>query len=209
MSNVVAFRRADPLIFICAEPCGNKSFMLYDDGGIECTACGRDQTNTLLHLYPRRKDYSTVVTTYPQENGMAKVNIVAPRRYAVHVVVYEPRQTPEQAEVILDEFDLKAGEAREDYELRSATAAYRVERIEDHATIRELETEENMKRLDNPFAGLTDGQEPGPDGLNPTANAEIEAGREAHERNQRAPEGNNEGPKPKAKKKTAKTNDEK
>ena len=52
------------------------------------------------------------------------MKISAPINRNVRVQVYEPRQTPEQEEVIVDEFELKAG-AEEDYVLRSATAAYR------------------------------------------------------------------------------------
>lgn len=40
------------------------------------------------------------------------------------ITVYEPRQTPEQEEVVLDEFELDPTETR-DIDLRSATAAFR------------------------------------------------------------------------------------
>jgi len=57
-----------------------------------------------------------------------KQKITAPVNRAVRVEVYEPRQTPEQAEEILETFELKAGEERE-IELPSATAAYRTTRL--------------------------------------------------------------------------------
>lgn len=50
--------------------------------------------------------------------------IAAPANRAVRCVVFEPRQKPEQEEVILDEFDMLAGETKE-YDVRSATAGYR------------------------------------------------------------------------------------
>lgn len=44
------------------------------------------------------------------------------------ITVYEPRQTPEQEEVVLDEFELDPAETR-DIDLRSATAAFRQEPV--------------------------------------------------------------------------------
>lgn len=103
---------------------------------------------------------------------MPTINIAAPRNRAVHVTVYEPRQTPEQEEVILDEFDLKAGEVREDYELRSATAAYRTSPLAGADAVDDRADEAEPDR----FANIPDAQDGTP---TEQTNAEIEAGRQA------------------------------
>jgi hypothetical protein len=59
---------------------------------------------------------------------MAKMRITGHRRDPRHVVVFEPRQTPEQDEVVIDEFDLRGG-AEVEREYHSATAGYRLEPI--------------------------------------------------------------------------------
>lgn len=56
---------------------------------------------------------------------MAKVKITGDAREARRVQVFEPRQSPEQNEVILDEFVLGPRGERE-MDLRSATAGYRL-----------------------------------------------------------------------------------
>lgn len=92
--------------------------------------------------------------------------ITAPADRAVTVTVYEPRQTPEQDEVVLERFELKAGETRE-IEVASATAAYRTE---------PLGARIDPDRDPEP----TPAQEPR-DGLSPGAQEEIDAGKRRSE----------------------------
>lgn len=71
--------------------------------------------------------------------------ISAPVNRAVTVEVYEPRQHQEQEEVILDRFNLFAGEVV-DYPLRSNTAAYRFHDLTDPEELERLE----RRRRDDP-----------------------------------------------------------
>lgn len=93
---------------------------------------------------------------------MARMLITGLATEVANVVVFEPRQTPEQPEVKIDEFRLDPGETRE-YELSSATAAYRLEPVKGE---------------------LPEGfWEPAPDqepiyGRHPDTDAELQAGRE-------------------------------
>lgn len=54
-----------------------------------------------------------------------KFTVSAPRGRTARVEVFEPRQDTTQEEVLLDTFDLEVGETR-DFDVRSATAAYRI-----------------------------------------------------------------------------------
>lgn len=77
-------------------------------------------------------------------------------------MIFEPRQTPEQPEVVIDEFRLEPGEVR-DYELSSATAAYRLEPVKGE--------------LPEGFGEPLPDQEP-IYGRHPDTDAELQAGRE-------------------------------
>lgn len=80
------------------------------------------------------------------------------------ITVYEPRQAPEQEEVVLDEFELNPDETRE-VDVRSATAAYRQEVVPGGVTLETL----------NPAP--TPDQEPR-EGISPQTEEELSAGRE-------------------------------
>src|SRR5205809_7863783 len=92
-----------------------------------------------------------------------EVLITGKANVPTHVVVFEPRQTPEQEEVVLDEFDLERGENRT-VELRSATAGYRLE--------------DRPGPVPDGFFEPPPDQEPGPDGRQPETEAELAAGSE-------------------------------
>jgi hypothetical protein len=61
---------------------------------------------------------------FTTEQVLSRMVITAPATRASWVQIYEPRQTPDQAEVILEEFAIDGGET-EFRDPRSATAAFR------------------------------------------------------------------------------------
>lgn len=93
---------------------------------------------------------------------MPEVQLTALAGVMTKVTVYEPRQSPEQPEVVLDELELAPGEVRP-YELRSATAAFRLE--------------PSHGPLPEGFGQPLPDQEP-IDGLAPTTGNELAAGSE-------------------------------
>jgi hypothetical protein len=106
---------------------------------------------------------------------MGTIPISAPVDRAVVVQVFEPRQTPEQDEVEIDRFTLGAGETR-DYEVRSATAAYRT-----------FPGEVDLDAVRKAAEPKVD-QEPIYGDINPGINDEIKAGkdrRQEHEERER------------------------
>lgn len=80
------------------------------------------------------------------------------------ITIYEPRQTPEQEEVVLDEFELNPDETRE-VDMRSATVGFRQEPVPGGVTLDTL----------NP-APVPD-QEPR-EGVSPQTDEEMSVGRE-------------------------------
>jgi hypothetical protein len=102
--------------------------------------------------------------------------IISAPRYPSKVTVYEPSQVAGQAEVVLDEFEMAGGEEK-DYQLPSATAAYRFERLEAHAVRRLRDLDEMEKHYnDPPGANQPPPQEP-VEGLSPDASAELDVGK--------------------------------
>ena len=95
---------------------------------------------------------------------MPTIQVTGKADRRVHAILYEPRQTPEQDEVVLDEFDLEPGENR-DVELRSATAGFRLVDI--------------PGPVPEGFYDLPPDQAPGPDGVPPRTDEETQAGRDA------------------------------
>lgn len=93
---------------------------------------------------------------------MVMTNLTALADVMTKVTIYEPRQSPEQPEVVLDEVELTPGEVRP-YELRSATAAFRIE--------------PSHGPLPEDFGKPLPDQEPF-DGLAPTTSDELTAGGE-------------------------------
>ena len=100
-----------------------------------------------------------------------KQEITAPQTRAVEVVVYEPRQSPEQEEVILDRFRLEEGETRE-VDVASATAGYRFERLARSSTLgRQPDYVKNPQ--DIPKA------QEAPEGVSRAVREEMDAGQKA------------------------------
>jgi len=96
--------------------------------------------------------------------------ITAPASRPCLVQVYEPRQSPEQEEVILEEFPLDGGEtARKEH--RSATAAFRFLPLTEQVRV---ELEQKRLRREDP-AQLTVGQQGWP---TPETEEEMAAGEE-------------------------------
>jgi hypothetical protein len=102
--------------------------------------------------------------------------IISAPRYPSKVTVYEPSQVAGQAEVVLDEFEMAGDEVR-DYQLPSATAAYRFDRLEAHAVRRLRDLDEMEKHYnDPPGANQPPPQEP-VQGYSPDVNVELDVGR--------------------------------
>jgi hypothetical protein len=85
----------------------------------------RSQANRGEHptkTVPRRRAVNEREVDVPTAEVLARMVISPPRPSLVEI--YEPRQTPEQEEVILEQFPMEGG-AIETREMRSATAAFR------------------------------------------------------------------------------------
>src|SRR5215204_4270702 len=98
----------------------------------------------------------------------SRMQITAPATRASMVQVYEPAQSQDQVEVILEEFPIDGGETIYK-ERRSATAAYRFVPLTEEAR---LDVEKRRLRLEDP-AQLTYGQ---PGNVLPETADEMEAG---------------------------------
>lgn len=50
MSNIESIFKKERHVWIC--PCGNCGFLIYDDGGAECTECEKPAPNSVVQSLP-------------------------------------------------------------------------------------------------------------------------------------------------------------
>jgi hypothetical protein len=107
--------------------------------------------------------------------------ISAPANRAVTVEVYEPSQHQDQERVVLDRFNMYAGEVR-DYPVNSATIGYRFLDLTDPDALAELEE----RRLENPSEPTPAQEPPGGVHLMPNTEDELGAGEARQEEHEKA-----------------------